>query len=156
MKLPDTGNEAKSVKAPVKRLLTKHGWFWWSPPANQFGGSGISDIHAIRRGMFMVVETKYKDNDPTPLQMAFINSVRAEDHFGFVVRETTTQAFSIFLANLNLSMEYSAKGIMPPQEVGGPLLDAIKLMSDTEILSRARFEKEVARQVARDAAKKKG
>lgn len=149
MRRPQTGNEAKSVKAPVKKLLTKHGWFWWSPPANMYGATGVSDIHAIKKGMFMVVETKFNKNDPTPLQMGFINSVRAEDHFAFVVRETTIVAFGEFLRYLDMSVEHSSKGEVPPVEVGGPLLNALNDMAAQEILDREKFLKEVARQEAK-------
>ncbi len=134
-------NEARAVKAPVKKLLTEHGWFWWMPPANQYGASGVADIHAVKQGMFMVVETKYNRNDPTPLQMGFLTSVRAERHFAFVVRETTVDAFKRFLHYLDLSLEVAARDEVPGPEIGGPMLDAINEMAASEILSAARFNR---------------
>ena len=142
MKFPGNhGTEAKSVKAPVKKLLTKYGWFWWMPASNQFGRSGVADILAIKSGMFLAIETKYGRNDPTPMQIGFLNSVRAEDHFAFVVRETTVLALGRFLDNLNQSVEFAAKGQIAPAEIGGAMLDAIKAMTDSEVLDPKRMEK---------------
>ena len=142
-------NEAKTVKAPVKKLLTKYGWFWWMPAANQFGVSGVADILAIKKGMFIAIETKFGRNDPTPMQLAFLNSVRAEDHFAFVVRETTILALGQFLNYLDQSIAYAAQQEIAPAEIGGAMLDAIKAMTDTEVLNAARFQKAIAKSVGK-------
>ena len=142
-------NEAKTVKAPVKKLLTKYGWFWWMPAANQFGVSGVADILAIKKGMFIAIETKFGRNDPTPMQLAFLNSVRAEDHFAFVVRENTLLALGQFLNYLDQSIAYAAQQEIAPAEIGGAMLDAIKAMTDTEVLNAARFQKAIAKSVGK-------
>lgn len=150
MRFPKTGNEAKSVKTPVKKLLTKYGWFWFSPPANQFGISGVADILAVKSGMFMAIETKYGKNDPTEIQLAFLNSIREQDHFAFVVRDSTILQFGQFLTYLNLSVEIASKGGTPDSSVGGPLLDAIKGLQETEVLDRARFLRMARRRAKHD------
>lgn len=142
-------NEAKTVKAPVKKLLTKYGWFWWLPAANQFGVSGVADILAVKKGMFIAIETKFGRNDPTPIQLAFLNSIRAEDHFAFVVRETTILALGQFLNYLDQSIAYAAQQEIAPAEIGGAMLDAIKAMTDTEVLNAARFQKAIAKSVGK-------
>jgi hypothetical protein len=144
MRKPQTQNEGH-VKRAVKKLLTKHDYFWWMPPANGFGQSGISDIHAVKRGMFMAIETKFGRRDPTPMQLAFLNSMRAADHFAFVVRDTTLDAFEAFLVYLDKSIEIAGRNEVPPAEVGGPMLDAIKRMADTQILDPVRFAREAKR-----------
>ena len=142
MRKPKTGNEQKTVKPKIRKLLDKHGWFWWATPATMYSQSGISDILAVKAGMFLAVEAKFGRNDPTPMQVAYLNSVRAEQHFAFVVRETTIDAFEMFLDMLDRSMEYAAQQQVPPADVGGPMLDAIQRMGDTEILNAAEFERQ--------------
>lgn len=137
------GTEGRTVKGPVKKLLNKYGWFWWMPAASQFGRSGVSDFLAIKKGMFLAVETKYGKNDPTPMQIAFLNSVRAEDHLAFVVRESTLLAFGQFLNYLDQSIEYAGRQEVAPANIGGAMLDAIKAMTETEVLDPARLEKEM-------------
>ena len=56
----------KDVKAEVKKLLNAHDWFWWMPPANGFGKAGISDFNALKKGVFLAVETKFGSKKPTP------------------------------------------------------------------------------------------
>ena len=81
-----TKPEGRNVKAPVRKLLDGHGWFWWFPPANAYGQSTV-DIMAFRTGVLIAIETKWHNRELTANQRAFLNSVRAENGFGFVVRE---------------------------------------------------------------------
>ena len=67
------------------------------PPANQFGSSGISDLHAVHYNAFMAVEFKHGKNKPTVLQKAFLNTIRAAGHFAFVVNDETLVIFEAFL-----------------------------------------------------------
>ena len=87
----------KDVKHKGKALLDKYGWFYWMPPANQFGSSGISDLHAVHYNAFMAVEFKHGKNKPTALQKAFLNTIRAAGHFAFVVNDETLVIFEAFL-----------------------------------------------------------
>lgn len=118
----------KGVKDHVKKLLTTHDWFWWMPPANGFGKVGISDVQAIKAGVFMSVETKYGDNKLTHHQRAFLESVNAESGFGFVVSEKTIGAFESFLVNFNDSVREVAANKQMPNEAGAALLDAIRAL----------------------------
>ncbi len=87
----------KDVKHKGKALLDRYGWFYWMPPANQFGSSGISDLHAVHYNAFMVVEFKYGANKPTALQKAFLQTIHAAGHFAFVVNDETLVIFEAFL-----------------------------------------------------------
>lgn len=130
MKKPKVYRSEADVKKEIKRLLTEHGWFWWMPPANAYGKSGISDIHAVRSSMFMVVEAKFDGNKPTALQIGFLNSVRTERHFAFVVDEKTVTFFAQFLVMLDQAVEAQSKNLEVPIEVGSAMINAIKVMTD--------------------------
>ena len=77
----------KDVKAKVKKLLDQYKWFWFMPPANAYGRSGIADILALKAGVFLAIETKFGSNKPTALQIGFLNSITAESGYGFVVND---------------------------------------------------------------------
>lgn len=119
----------KDVKKEVKKLLDKHGWFWWMPPANGFGKVGVADFNALRGGVFLAIETKFGTNKPTVHQVAFLSSVIAEDGFGFVVNEKRLD----WLANWMDAFDRSAKGVsegkQPTPEDGAIMLDAIREMT---------------------------
>ena len=59
----------KDVKTRIKKLLDDHDWFWFMPPANGFGRTGISDIIAVKRGVFLAIEAKFGKNPPTAMQI---------------------------------------------------------------------------------------
>jgi len=106
----------KDVKAEIKRIFDRHGWFWWMPPANGFGKIGISDFNAVRRGpLFMAVEAKFGKNKPTIQQKAFLQSVLECSGFGFVVDETTISVFELFM---QLFDEAASKVMMGAREKG--------------------------------------
>lgn len=134
MKLPNKKAEGH-VKTKVKALLNAHEWFWWMTPANGYNVSGIADFCAVRPGVLMVVETKsihttHGRGGPTVLQQGFLNSIRAAKHFAFVVNEDTLIHFQRFLELFEIAsvLKQQNKPIGP--EIGGPLLDCIKALSD--------------------------
>lgn len=94
----------KDVKHKGKALLDKYGWFYWMPPANQFGASGISDLHAVHNNVFMVIEFKYGGNKPSALQKGFLTTIAAAGHFAFVVDEKTIVIFEAFLKAFHSAM----------------------------------------------------
>jgi len=116
------------VKTQIKKLFEKHKWFWWMPPANGFGASGISDFNAVKDGVFMVVEAKFGTNKPTAMQKAFINSINQESCFGFVVNETTLEWFDIFLTEFERSKLDVSKKKQMAHESGATLIDAIRAL----------------------------
>lgn len=120
----------KDVKAAVKDLLKKDGWFYWMPAANGFGVTGVSDILAIRKGVFLAIETKFGGNKPTAMQVAFLNSINAENAFGFVVDEKRIGTLSQWLAAFNrASIATSNKQAVAPED-GAALLDCIRVMTE--------------------------
>lgn len=75
------------------------------------------------------------------MQVAFLSSVRAEGHFAWVVRDTTMDAFEAWLVGLDASIEYAARKEIAPPEVGGPMVDAIATLMNTEVLNPERFRR---------------
>lgn len=120
----------KDVKARVKKLLDDHGWFWWMPPMNGFGTVGVSDFNAIRKGVFLAVETKFGSNKPTANQLAYLNSINAEDAFGFVVNEKTLEQFAGWLDAFDRACTATGKGTKVTSDDGAYMLDAIKAMTE--------------------------
>jgi len=113
------------VKDTVKDILNEFGWFWFMPPSNMYGKTGISDVIAFKTGMFMALEAK-KNHTVTPNQRGFLNSVRAEKGFGFVVNEKRTDHLRAFLGALDRSIKAKIKGENPTPEDGAMMLNAIK------------------------------
>lgn len=119
----------RDVKAKVKKLLDQHGYFWFMPPANAYGKSGIADILAIKAGVFLAIETKFGSNKPTALQNAFLESIRAESGFGFVVNEKTIDQLEAWLVAFDRSAEMAGKSQQMAHEDGAALLDAIRALT---------------------------
>lgn len=125
-----THTKEAHVKDDVKALLDKFEWFWFMPPANAYGKSGISDFIALKRGVFMAIETKFGSKKPTPQQIGFLNSVRAADGFAFVVNEKTLFWLAAFLEDFEASSTAAIKGEKVTEEQGSRMLNAIYELSN--------------------------
>lgn len=119
----------KDVKKQVKALLDKHGWFWWMPPANGFGRTGISDFQALRAGVPLFIETKFGNNTVTVMQRAFLDSVRKESGFGFVVCEKRVGVLQSWLEAFDRAVECQTRGEEVQTEDGAIMLNAIREMT---------------------------
>jgi hypothetical protein len=127
-KTPVYTNEG-DVKRHVKKLLDTHNWFWFMPPANGYGRTGIADILAIRGGVFLAIETKFGRNKPTPMQVGFLQSIIAESGFGFVVCEKRIDWLKSWLEAFDRAAEAAAINQRPAPEDGAMMLNAIREMS---------------------------
>ena len=76
------------VKAKVKAVLESEGVYFFMPPANGFGRSGIPDIVACVNGLFLAIECKAGGNKPTALQIREIETIRRNNGVAVVVDET--------------------------------------------------------------------
>lgn len=119
----------KDVKKAVKKLLDKHGWFYWMPPANGFGRIGVADFNALRGGVFLAIETKFGTNQPTVHQRAYLSSIMAEDGFGFVVNEKRLDCLAKWMDAFDKSAKDVSVGKQPTPEDGAAMLDAIREMT---------------------------
>ena len=126
-----TYKREKDVKARVKKLLDTYDWFWWMPSANGFGTPGIADICALHKGgVFLGVETKFGSNKPTEHQKAFLETINANNSFGFVVSDTTIDAFEQWLKNFDASVKLTSHQKPIPDEVGAAVVEAIRILTE--------------------------
>jgi hypothetical protein len=115
----------KDVKVQVKKILDRHNIFWWCPPANAYGRSGISDFNCLGLGVFIAIETKFGSNKPTGPQIAFLNSVKAEKGFAFVVNENNLDFLDQFLESFAIAAAAQSRGEAVPDEHGSRMLNCI-------------------------------
>ena len=118
----------KDVKKKVKQILDKHDWFWWMTPANGYGKSGIADFCALKNGTFLAIETKFGGNKPTVLQVAYLQSINAEDSFGFVVDEHRVEWLDTFLTSFRKAQVAKGQKLEPTEADGAAMLNAIRAM----------------------------
>ena len=124
------GKTEKHVKDFVKKVLNQYDIFWWMPPANGYGVSGISDFGALGAGTFFAIETKANKNTPTAMQKAYLRSIDREGGIALVVQDTTQDAFAKFMACYAQSVKLKSMGKDPTVEIGGPMLDALKILTE--------------------------
>ena len=119
----------KDVKRRVKQIFETHGYFWWMPPMNGFGKTGVADFNAIKHGVFFAVETKFKNNKPTHRQCAFLESITAEQGYGFLVNETNVEWLDVFLSSFARAIKAQQAQEKPTPEDGAAMLNAIREMT---------------------------
>lgn len=78
----------KKVKDKVKAVLESEGVYYFMPPANGYGRSGVPDFVACVNGLFLAIETKANGNKPTALQIREIETIRRNSGVAVVVDET--------------------------------------------------------------------
>lgn len=82
----------KAVKAKVKAVLESESVYYFMPPANGYGRTGIPDficcVKAEPHGIFLAIETKANGNKPTALQVKEIETIRRNNGVAVVVDET--------------------------------------------------------------------
>jgi hypothetical protein len=118
------------VKDEVKKILKKHQWFFWMPPSNAFGRTGISDFNALREHVFLVVETKFGKNTPTPMQKAFCQSILKEGGFAFCVNDTNIEWFRTWCEKFDAATAGVAKDRKIEDEDGATLLEAVRILTE--------------------------
>lgn len=128
--MPKKNANESSVKKKVKTLLDEHQWYWWMPAANGFGQTGISDFNALKNGAFMVVETKFGKNKATPMQVAFLNSIRSCDGFAFLVTDQNVDSLAAFLGAFDRAVAAAAKEEKPTPEDGSMMINAIQALTN--------------------------
>jgi hypothetical protein len=118
------------VKDDVKALLNRYNYFWFMPPANGYGASGISDFIALKGGVFLAIETKFGSNKPTPLQVGFLNSIRAEKGFAFVVNEKNLDWLDAFLDSFQVAAIAASQGMEVSPDHGARIINAMAELSN--------------------------
>lgn len=128
-----TYTKEADVKAEVKKLLGKHGWFFWMPPMNGYGQTGVADFNALRAGVFLAVETKFGSNKPSPMQKGYLQSITAEGGFGFVVNEKNLEWFAGWLDAFDRASKGIEAGNLMSEDDGSYMLNAIKAMTELTV-----------------------
>jgi Holliday junction resolvase len=77
----------KRVKRAVEAMLKNMGVYYFFPPANGYGRSGIPDIICCVNGSFLAIECKAGGNKPTPLQIREIENIRLAGGVAIVANE---------------------------------------------------------------------
>jgi Holliday junction resolvase len=91
--------EAK-VKREVAQILKEYDAYYFFPPANGFGRSGIPDIIACYRGQFIAIECKAGKNTTTALQRKELSAIEGAGGFALVINETNIQQVDAVLHQL--------------------------------------------------------
>lgn len=122
--------DEKGVKGKIKQLLDFHGWFHWMPAANGYGTMGVSDHNAIKDGVFLVIEAKFKYNKAKPLQKQFAKHIIANDGYAFLVTEKNIDHLAWWLESFEHAKQAQMAGQDIPPEHGSRLLNAIAVLID--------------------------
>ena len=76
-----------AVQRLVRRVLNKAGVFEFVPPAGAYSVAGISDILAVKNGLFIAIECKYKYNKPSENQLVFGRNVQKAGGYFCIINE---------------------------------------------------------------------
>ena len=87
----------KKVKAAVRKMLVKHGIYYFMPPGMGLGRSGIPDIIGCKNGKFIAIECKAGNGKTTALQERELNMIADAGGFTFVAREDNLEEMEVEL-----------------------------------------------------------
>lgn len=97
----------KKVKMKVAAVLADEGVYFFMPPSNGYGRSGIPDfICCVKRepyAAFFAIETKANGNKPTALQIREIEAIRRNNGVAVVVDETNWEMLRPMIRKLKAS-----------------------------------------------------
>ena len=85
------------VKKEVKKLLNsypKDEMYYFMPPANGYGRSGIPDFVGNYKGNFFAIETKFGSNSPTNNQLREIEHIVQSKGKCWIVRDSSIRNWS--------------------------------------------------------------
>lgn len=77
------------VKKVVKKVFNSYGddiWYFM-PPANGYGRSGIPDFLGCYKGRMFAVETKFGNNQPTNNQVRELNNLKYNEAQVWIVND---------------------------------------------------------------------
>ena len=91
--------EAK-VKREVAQILKEYDAYYFFPPANGFGRSGIPDIIACYRGQFIAIECKAGKNTTTALQRRELLAIQDAGGYQLVINESNIDQVTAVLEQI--------------------------------------------------------
>lgn len=84
------------VKKIIKQVLNDTPDCWWfMPPANGYGRSGIPDFVGCHKGNMFAIETKFGSNTTTANQKRELQQLTAAGAEVWIVRETTVDTWAL-------------------------------------------------------------
>lgn len=91
----------KWVKQQVVKMLKDRGAYYFYPVASGYMSSGVPDIVACYKSMFMGIECKAGDNKPTVIQEKNLQQIQDNEGLAMVVNEDNLLAFQNFLDEMS-------------------------------------------------------
>jgi len=86
----------KDVKKAVKKVLDSLPKCWYfMPPANGYGRSGIPDFIGSVNGHLFAVETKFGKNDLSANQVREVHALIQNNNKVWITRETSVDSFDV-------------------------------------------------------------
>ena len=101
------------VKLKVVKLLNKYNAYYFFPPSNGYGRSGIPDVVGCVKGKFIGIECKAGKNTTTHLQDREIDRIRAAEGHGMVVNEGNIDLLEQVLKELTHANEKNNHKTLP-------------------------------------------
>ena len=103
------GHEAL-VKRKVKELLNTRGAYWFMPTTWGYGKSGVPDFVVCYRGVFVAIETKSGDEQPTLLQKRNLADIIKRGGVAIVINEYNLKDLNEVFDKLDSSPDQSVAG----------------------------------------------
>jgi|TARA_R100000951_G_scaffold100024_3_gene90642 Holliday junction resolvase len=85
------------VKKKVVAILKEAGAYYFYPVTGGYGRSGVPDIIACYKGMFIGIECKAGNNKPTPLQNKNLKDIADAGGVAKVINENNIHEVKEFL-----------------------------------------------------------
>jgi|TARA_R110000803_G_scaffold1606_7_gene5119 Holliday junction resolvase len=90
----------KKVKTKVKSILDKLGAYHCMPSTGGYGASGVPDIIACYKGLFVGIECKANGGKPTALQRKHLKDIQTAKGFSIIVDELNIDMLESLLLQL--------------------------------------------------------
>ena len=90
----------KKVKIKVKSILDKVGAYHCMPATGGYGASGVPDIIACHKGLFLGIECKANGNKATALQNKHLTLIKEAGGYSTVIDEHNVDSFGAVLKHL--------------------------------------------------------
>jgi len=88
------------VKRKVTTVLNKYNAYFFYPPSNGFGRSGIPDIIVCYCGQFIAIECKAGKNTTTALQRRELSAIEDAGGYALVINETNIEQVEAVLQQI--------------------------------------------------------
>jgi len=94
----------KKVKNKVVKILKANDCYHFYASTGGYGSSGVPDIIACYKGMFLGIECKANGNKPTALQNRNLSEIRKAGGYSMVIDETDLNALELFFKTQDINL----------------------------------------------------